>query len=157
MCIRDSSHSGTHIDAPAHIDPRLKTVTEFPLEWVQGEAMVIENQSLDETYFKLNTKINQVAFLIIKSSEKESTLPLINNQLASDLKSSGVCLIGTDRLSVDNDSLSLTNHQNLLREDIWIIENLDLSKISEGVYGYIIAPLKAVSYTHLTLPTRDLV
>ena len=140
--IQMGSHSGTHIDAPAHIDSRLKTVTEFPLEGVQGEAMVIENQSLDETYSKLNTKINQVAFLIIKSSEKESTLPLINNQLASDLKSSGVCLIGTDRLSVDNDSLSLANHQNLLREDIWIIENLDLSKISEGVYGYIIAPLK---------------
>ena len=28
--IQMGSHSGTHIAAPAHIDPRLITVTEFP-------------------------------------------------------------------------------------------------------------------------------
>jgi hypothetical protein len=104
--------------------------------------MVIENQSSDESSFEFTTQSNHVPFLILKSSEEKPEFPLIDSQLASSLKSSGVHVIGTDQLSVDNDSSILENHQTLLREGIWVIENLDLSKISKGQYGYTIAPLK---------------
>ena len=140
--IQMGSHSGTHIDAPAHIDPNLEPLPKFPLEWAQGRATVIETQSLDESFFKFTTQSSHITFLIIKSSKETPKFPLIDSQLASKLKSSGVHVIGTDQLSVDNDSSILENHQTLLREGIWVIENLDLSKISKGQYGYTMAPLK---------------
>ena len=140
--IQMGSHSGTHIDAPAHIDPDLHPANEFPLDWVQGYATVIESQSLDESISKLIVYSEDIKFLIIKSSEKESIFPSITDQLAFNLKSSGIHIIGTDRLSIDDGSSGLVNHQTLLNKGVWIIENLDLSKVSRGPYRYTIAPLK---------------
>ena len=37
-----TTHSATHLDAPYHYGPRNKTIDEVPLEWLYGDAVVLD-------------------------------------------------------------------------------------------------------------------
>ena len=59
------------------------------------------------------------------------------------LASRGVKLIGLDTPSVDpSSSKSLDSHQQLLRLDLRVLENLVLDEVAEGDYELIALPLK---------------
>jgi arylformamidase len=57
----------------------------------------------------------------------------------------GVSLIGVDYLSVGGYKKDGSEvHQTLLQAGIWLIEGLDLSKVSAGEYDLVCLPLKIV-------------
>ena len=70
-------------------------------------------------------------------------IPVIASDVAEWLQTKGVQLLGLDLPSVDSiDAKVLANHHALARAGIWIIESLDLSAVSPGLYNFAAFPLK---------------
>jgi arylformamidase len=70
-------------------------------------------------------------------------IPVIAADVPRWLQKNGVRLLGLDVPSVDEiDSKSLQNHHALAAADIAIIESLDLSRASPGIYNLAALPLK---------------
>ena len=144
-----TTHSGTHIDAPAHVEPNGLCMDSFPVELVEGRACVVDMSWIThfESVASLPKEIRMqdcnLKMLIFASNSNFSVFPNMKPRLIDYLKQSGVEIIATDLLSIDavNDK-SLHNHRLILGSNIWIAENLDLSDVENGFYRYIIAPMK---------------
>ncbi|MEA5003413.1 MAG: cyclase family protein [Christensenella sp.] len=122
------SHSGTHIDAPAHVMSGGKTVRDIPLSDLVGDCIVVEKS---EIKIPKGTKR-----LIIKGSEKGEAR--ISERHARILVDAGIRIIGTDALSIGNDEV----HKILLSEEVCILESLELSRVTPGNYFLCALPLK---------------
>lgn len=122
------SHSGTHIDAPSHVIEGGRSVDEIPLSSLVGQCVVVPADNI-----KIPAGIKMV--LIKGTPEKEAR---INEKQAEKLVDAGVCLIGTDALSIGSDKV----HDIFLAEGCPILETLDLSKAQPGVYMLCALPLK---------------
>ncbi|MBN2486399.1 MAG: cyclase family protein [Bacteroidales bacterium] len=150
------SHTGTHIDMPAHIFPDGKTITGCGPEQFFGKALVVELNA-----FGTNT-INFIkkrlagkplpSFIIFKTGwDRYWGLPAYfhNFPVPADDVTDFICTlglkgIGIDTISVDpTGSINLTNHRKLLPNNIIIVENLcNLDKLPETAFDFFCFPLK---------------
>ncbi|WP_431802891.1 arylformamidase [Halobacillus andaensis] len=148
---QSSNHTGTHVDAPFHYDNDGETIGELPIERFIGDALVvnmegkskIEASDLEPFQFEA---VNKVLFRSL-SWEDRSSFPgeytVIAEDVAPFLKKNGIDLIGIDTPSVDPEtSKDLPAHQSLKKEDILILEGLELSHIAPGIYELMAFPLK---------------
>ncbi len=117
------THTGTHIDAPSHYFLNGKTIDHIGFENLIMPAEVVTSPHLP------SKKSQAVLF--------KNAVPL-SMEIAEQLLRDGVKTIGCDILSIGDDEV----HRLLLKEEVVIIEMLDLSKISDGVYRMIALPLK---------------
>ena len=141
-----SSHTGTHIDAPFHIIKNGESIADFPLQLSAGKALVIKS---DEPLAKIKEEITYrgIQFLIFKKSDETQQFPSIDRTLAKEFKELGTELIGTDLLSIDEESTgSFLNHKNILSQKIWVVESLDLSSTIPGIYQYMLLPMKTSAH-----------
>jgi arylformamidase len=148
------SHSGTHIDAPAHYLPQGASIDLMPPEITIGKARVIEIkdshsvrpeeliphriQKDERVLFKTNN--SQRVWHTDKFVEDYVYISVEAAQLLAELD---IKMVGIDCLSVGgyrNDGAA--THRILLENDIWIIEGLDLSPVEPGIYELICLPLK---------------
>ncbi|OGB84105.1 hypothetical protein A3F66_02825 [candidate division TM6 bacterium RIFCSPHIGHO2_12_FULL_32_22] len=147
-----SSHSGTHVDAPAHFLENGETIDFVFLENLIGDCQVIDLTHLDEKIsmadlqkikieaeillFKTkNSFLNYVApfdyeFIYLDSSAANYLVETFN------LKSVGIDYLGIER----NQPARLT-HTTLLESGIPIIEGLRLQNVEAGKYKLICMPL----------------
>jgi len=159
--IRLTTHTGTHIDAPAHVFSNGKTVDKISLDEIMGKALLLslkpECYSQDTYYLKdlqgdLDS-VNDVDVLIIKvggSSTSKGCERLFKNYPVPDesvvrwILDSEVKCLGTDAISVDKiNSNLMRNHKMLLGENVLIIEGLfNLNKVSSSIFFFIGAPIK---------------
>jgi len=149
-------HTGTHIDAPSHFEIDGKTIDQLPIELLIGACRVVEIpdscnyigpaelaktdlrgvirilfKTKNSKLWKYNKKIFQKNFIYLS---KEGANFLIEH---------GIKLVGIDYLSVENfGSLDHATHHLLLRNQVVIIEGLNLSGIFEGEYDLIALPIK---------------
>ena len=144
-----TTHSGTHIDAPAHVKLGATGMSSFPVEFIEGNARVMDIAWLKkfEPVANRPRKIESIGrdsrMLIFASKSKSEVFPRLQPWLADYIKHSGVAIIATDLLSIDQIAdKHLYNHRLILGKDIWVAENLDLSNIECGFYRYIFAPMK---------------
>jgi arylformamidase len=148
-----SAHTGTHIDAPLHYAVEQPGVDALDLSIYWGLAQVVSTKKRGGPLFPEDfggVDLSLAPRLLIKSlaSEMDQTVfPSIyvypSPQLADELGRQGVILLGTDGPSMDAvDSKTLAGHKALLRNDIKILEWLDLSGVSEGLYELSALPLK---------------
>ena len=114
------SHSGTHIDAPAHVVIGGKTTKEVPLSTLIGEAVLVNKKD-----FRLPRGTKRV---ILKGTEDAEGR--LTEKSARSLADAGVRLIGTDAQSIGNDAV----HKILLSEGIVVLESLKLDKAEPGNY-----------------------
>jgi arylformamidase len=149
------SHCGTHIDAPYHLDPDGKRTDQLPLELFVGTAQVVEAAAKDGyvTRDELVRKVQEgnTDRLLIKTSnsnlwqQKEFVKDYVylSKEAAKWAVEAGIKLVGIDYLSVERfDSPDFAVHRTLLDNSVVILEGLDLSKVSPGVYQLICLPLK---------------
>lgn len=123
------SHSGTHLDAPRHLDPEGRSVVDIPLDILVGKCFVV-----DINDFRVPSNVKRL--LIRGRSASEDTL---NLRQAQALLDAGVELIGTDGISVGDPDV----HALLLGSDCVVLECLDLSRAEAGTYYVLCAlPLK---------------
>jgi arylformamidase len=155
-----SVHNGTHADARFHFDGKGETIEKAALETYLGRAVVVDlagafSASTEKhliTVGDLQPHVEQIAEtsrVLVKTGRwSDSTvfpkqIPVIAADVATWLQKNGVKLLGLDLPSMDEiDSKSLQNHHALARAGIAIIESLDLSRVSAGIYNLAALPLK---------------
>ena len=72
-------------------------------------------------------------------------IPVIDREVPDWLGSQGMVLLGLDVPSVDElDSQELPNHHAFARNQIAILESLNLRGVQEGIYELVAAPLKLI-------------
>ena len=152
------SHTGTHIDAPAHLLEGGRTLDSFALDHFQGRAVLYSHDSrLPEIgardLLALKDRILKADYLLIRSSwdrywGEESYFagyPVLTPDAADLLADWGLKGIGLDMISIDPaDAHDLPVHRILLEKNICIIENLKgLDRLpADRDFGFICFPLK---------------
>ena len=141
-----TSHTGTHLDAPAHFIPGGETVEHVPLEILCGPARVVD---LNDRAPSISEKalaacgLDGVERLIIKTGSENAQLTLDGARYLK--RESRVRVIGIDALSIEAQaSPGHPVHKTLLGGDepIYIIEGLDLTAAQAGDYRLVCLPLK---------------
>lgn len=146
------SHTGTHIDAPAHFFENGKTIDKLNLEKFVGNCQVldfsdVEEKITDKELEKKNIKENQIILL----KTKNSTLPYVgkffpefvylNKTGAEYLVSKKAKTVGIDYLGIERDNPNHDVHKILLQNEIPIIEGLRLKEAHEKDYFIFCAPI----------------
>jgi arylformamidase len=150
-----SSHSGTHVDAPVHLIDEGLTADEIPLEQLVGKATVVEirhqklitRQELEGCSLgnaqRVLFKTRNSQYWQVKTQGFQKDFVNIDAEAAEYIVELGVKLVGIDYLSVDAFSAEeLKTHLILLRNDVVIVEGLDLSRVPAGQYMLYCLPLK---------------
>jgi len=148
------SHTGTHIDAPAHFENGKATVDELPLDLLVGRARVIDLTGVESSISRdhlEDLKLAGVERLLIKSSNSAlMSLPRfdpdyvsLSAKAADFLVRLGVRLVGIDYLSIEQfKSESYPVHHTLLGAGVVVLEGIDLTAAAPGDYELICLPLK---------------
>lgn len=153
------SHTGTHMDPPAHLFEGRTTLDEFPPEQFMGKALVIDCRGLKEgdkitmDFIEKYGDLPYAAdFLLFNTGwdkywgkpEYFGDYPCIDNDvlefiLEGDYKGIGFDTIGLDPIA----DVNLTLHKKLFVKNIVNIENLkDLHLCGEGLFNFSCFPLK---------------
>jgi len=150
-----SAHAGTHIDAPAHMLDRARTIDQYPVEDFILPAHVvpvddresIKPKSLD------GLKIRSGEALLFKTHNSISGLSrggkLSDSFVYMSAEAADLCislearLVGIDYISVDRiEDESAPVHHRLLKNDVLILEGIDLGNVLPGRYTLFCPPLK---------------
>jgi len=149
------SHTGTHVDAPAHFFERGDTIDKLPLERLVGPCVVLDLTHVkkkvtrdDLEHYDLDE--GEVVLLKTKNSDKaptssfDSAFVYLDESGAHYLAECQVGAVGIDYLGIERDQPDHTTHRMLMRADIPIIEGLRLKDVEEGEYILFCLPLKLV-------------
>jgi len=133
------SHTGTHMDAPAHMIKGAATLDQLPITAFCGEALMLDCRATGhpeigiERLARHGEEMAQVQFLVLHtgwsrhwgSDRYFSDFPVLTSEAADWLSRFRLKGIGVDAISVDRvESGDYANHLHLLRNDTLIIENL---------------------------------
>jgi len=151
------SHTGTHIDAPAHILEKGSTLDTLPVDHFYGKATVLDVSHIsgpDITIDCINLMVSKtcVDFVIFYTGwyHKWGTpaffkgFPAPSSETAKYLAGLGIKGVGTDAISIDRAcATDFTIHEILLQNKIVIIENLtNLFNLSGELFTLCCWPLK---------------
>lgn len=157
----DSTHTGTHIDAPFHFFENGKTLSDVPLDRFFGQAVVLDVPKPDFGLVELKDVLDNeleilegdmVFFNTHRGEHWEDhdammRFASISEELAAWLAEKKVSMVGLDASSVDiANSIRPKNfdgpiHQIFLRNDILILECLNLTEIPQGYYRASVLPM----------------
>lgn len=133
------SHTGTHIDSPAHIFPEGKTLDIFEPDYFYGPAVVLDVSIVEEICVDHLTPfladIEKASHVILYTGWDRywgkdhyfNDFPVLTKEAAQWLVNLGIKAIGVDTISVDKveeDSAALPIHNILLGNNVLVIENL---------------------------------
>ncbi len=153
--INMSAHTGTHIDAPRHFIELGGAIENLDLNTLLGEVEVIEidasviqieastleafnqHQWKQRVFFK--TRNSSLRLLEKKSFFQEFTA--LSPDAAGYLINQGVKLVGIDYLSIAPFENGIDTHVELLKNEVIVIEGLNLTDIPAGIYDLIALPI----------------
>lgn len=152
------SHTGTHVDAPAHVYPEGKTLDRFPLKQFLGKALVIDCRDLKDGdaitmdhIRRCGEKARQADFLLFNlgwdrywgTDAYFGNFPCIDDDVLDFVLAGAYKGIGVDAISIDPMN-SLARHRKLFREkELIIIENLtNLHLCGHDLFSFSCLPLK---------------
>lgn len=158
------SHTGTHVDAPAHMFFDELTLDRMPVDSFVGKAMIIDCSNLggagqeiqlaDIERYRDDIVTNAVEFVIIKTGwsrywGKEDYyrgFPHLSERAAAWLATLNLKGVGVEAISIDgSDSKDFAVHKILLGKNMIIIENLtNLDVIKSKYFILSVLPLKTV-------------
>lgn len=137
--LKTTLHAGTHVDAPLHFISGGTSVSRLPLEAFIGECVVLEMPAgritgeLVDRFFPRGAKR-----VLIKSGGKA----FFDKTGAEEAAYLGIQLIGTDSMSVGSRDEEAAVHRAFLGDNVYILENLNLSAVSKGKYFLLSQPVK---------------
>ncbi|MGI9554317.1 MAG: cyclase family protein [Thermodesulfobacteriota bacterium] len=149
-------HVGTHVDAPLHFIDGGDGIEKLPISSLAGKAKVIEiknekevpleeiqNSGIVEGDIVLFKTINSTGYL--KEEQFNEDYVYLSTKAAEFLVSRKISTVGIDYYSIAGVNSNLIEcHQVLLGAGVTIVEGLDLSAISPGIYDFVCLPLKIV-------------
>lgn len=148
-----SAHTGTHVDAPYHFTDDGVTMEQVDLRPYWGPAQVVTAKKTDGPLFPQDFAaydLGQAERLLVRSAASALDPTVFSRNfvypspdLADFLGELGVVLYGTDAPSMDAaDDPQLPGHNALLRNEIAILEGLNLTDAPDGLYELVALPLK---------------
>lgn len=152
------SHTGTHIDAPAHMMSNGLYLDNFDIEHFIGSAAILDFSNEEIKLIDVDSlrpyeeKIKNVEFIIIKTGWSKywgdkkyyENFPSLSQESAKWLTGFNLKGIGIDAISIDDmRSTTFAVHKTLMPKNIIIIENLtNLDAITNENFILSIMPLK---------------
>ena len=152
------SHTGTHIDAPAHMLSSGPYLDNLDIEHFIGNATTLDFSQIKTKFIDVDSlkpyeeKIKKVDFIIIKTGWSKywgdkkyfENFPSLSEASAKWLSQFSLKGIGIDAISIDDiNSTTFAVHKVLMPKNIIIIENLtNLDSISSENFVLSILPLK---------------
>jgi len=135
------SHTGTHIDSPAHFLKNGKTVDQVKLKKLIGPCKVLHLTNVTEKITaqdleKFDIDVNDVILLKTKNSDLEPTAPFNANFVYLDktgaeyLASKNIKCVGIDYLGIERNQPEHETHKTLLAKEIFILEGLRLKNVT---------------------------
>lgn len=147
-----SPHTGTHADAPYHVDEMGRTADALPLEAYVGSATVIERRGVASLTRDDLAELDlaRIERLLVKSETSDldgETWPerflTLMPDVAELLGEKGIQLVGLDTPSVDpQESQALDAHKRLASHGVVHLENLWLRDVPPGHYWLSAIPLR---------------
>jgi len=152
------THTGAHVDAPAHLIPGGATAGELPLAALIGPAWVaawpgegdVTAAGLEEALggevepsgLRLLIKTRNSARGLTRGAAFDPAYIALAADAAAWLAAQGALLVGVDAPSVDRfDAEDLPAHRALLEAGVVLLEGLDLAEIPPGAYTLCALPL----------------
>ncbi len=151
------THSGTHIDAPAHFIPGGEGVDALDLDALVGPALVVhapEASAISAPILEGLEIPTGTKRLLLRTRNSDrwargedsfyQDFVAITEDGAHWLVERGIQLVGVDYLSVGPHSDPMPTHHVLLGAGVIAVEGLDLSRIAPGRYRFVCLPLRLV-------------
>jgi arylformamidase len=153
--IYSSAHIGTHVDAPRHLFNEGRTIDEIPLKVLIGSTMVVDLNDANQInrHVLSSNKWQNSSRILFKTlnskywkssqSQFKQDFVSLTPDGAEFLLEKKIQLVGIDYLSIDLfNADQLPVHKILLKNDVVIIEGLNLAEVPEGLYELICLPIK---------------
>ena len=151
-----NTHTGTHMDAPAHIVDKSKTLDQIPLYDLIGSGFVVQCKNEKEISLDIlkhhNSSIADAQYILFHTGwdQKWNTpqylepFPVLTDEARDWLLQFPIKGVGFDTISADPiDSVAFPNHYALLGNGILIIENLcHLEQLINKTFEFYTIPLK---------------
>ena len=146
-----SVHTGTHLDAPFHVEREGARIGEMQLDRFVGRVVVVDARdlgALDERVLQQfdPRAAQRVLFKTrgaIDPTEFPTSFAAPTEGLARQLVEAGIKLVGTDAPSMDDfHSKTLNSHRIFTAAGVALLENLVLTNVDPGAYSLIALPLK---------------
>jgi arylformamidase len=162
------AHTGTHVDAPNHFIDGTARIGDLDLEKLVGTCRVIEVAddviAIDASHLdgaggaeRVLFKTRNSAFWNEPSAGFRTDFTYITPEAALKLADADVKLVGIDYLSVEKfGSTDFSTHITLLKNEIVILEGLDLREVAAGDYEIFCLPLKYAGATGDGAPARTI-
>ncbi|MDD1716575.1 MAG: cyclase family protein, partial [Methanolinea sp.] len=148
-CLRMSTHTGTHIDAPCHYLKGAPSVDRIPMEKLAGLCRVVEaaRGSPEIKEEELSGYLEETDRILLKTPfskkvEFEEEYPGLSPDAAVAIADAGVLCVGIDSPSIEPFSGDGQVHRTLLSHGVVIIELLDLAAVPPGEYWMVALPLR---------------
>jgi arylformamidase len=151
-----SSHTGTHVDPPSHFVAGAMTLDQLPLDVLIGKTRVVDTgeiSAIDCTIIQ-QANLDGVERILFKTrnshtwreknySKFDENFVYLETEAAKLLVELGIKLVGIDYLSIEKfNFVEPTTHWALLKNNVVIVEGLDLSEVEDGEYELICLPMK---------------
>jgi arylformamidase len=147
------THTGTHVDAPAHFIDGGNSIDHLPLNFLCGPALVIDCTHIKEAitvqdlqmHEELIKKHSRILLKTVNSFCKPTdpfnyNFVYLEKTGAQFLVDCGVSTIGIDYLGIERNQPNHPTHKILLQNGI-IIEGLRLADVESGIYNLFCLPL----------------
>jgi len=149
--IRQSTHAGTHADAPLHYDPEGGSVSDLDLARYIGPCRVVDGRSFGSLILPDHVRVflrqipPRVLFRTYESfphDHWQSDFTAIHADTIDLLAEHGVFLVGVDAPSLDPEtSKTMDAHLAIKRHGLSILEGLVLDAVLPGDYELIALPI----------------
>jgi arylformamidase len=152
LAVHMGTHTGTHIDAPLHVDDSGSDVTGVPILPFIGPARVFAisaEKCLEASdLFPLDWRgVERVLFKTRASRIPEylfdQDFVYLSEEASEFLAKKKILLVGTDAPSVDPfGSVEFRSHKLLIGSGAAILEGIRLGDVPDGDYNLVCLPLK---------------
>lgn len=145
-------HTGTHIDAPLHMNVNGETFESLSLDSLVGPCQVLDLTAVKNGISKTDLEgfnLQKGDFILLKTKNSfEEKFHFDFVYLAKDgagyLAELGIRGVGIDALGIERSQEGHPTHKTLFANGIIIIEGLKLKEVEQGKYFMVAAPLKLV-------------
>ncbi|MBC8061458.1 MAG: cyclase family protein [Clostridiaceae bacterium] len=143
-------HTGTHIDAPYHVDDSGATIDQIDLNKLITKCRVLDLTKVVDSITKedlMGKKIQPGEFLLLKTrnsftEEFESDFVYVEKSGAEYLAEKQIIGVAIDSFGIERTQPDHDTHKILFSKGITIIEGVRLKEIEESEYLMCALPLK---------------
>lgn len=143
-------HTGTHIDAPYHMNQEGDTIDQIDLSKLLTPCFVLDLTAVQGGITKEDLCIHKIEkgdFILLKTMNSFTTefsqeFIYLEKSGAEYLAKMEICGVGIDALGIERSQPNHDTHKTLMKKGIIIIEGLQLKDVSEGNYFMCALPLK---------------